>query len=236
MTALDRIAHAGRWRRLPLAEKALLALGLLALALILPPWPGAVLVLAAAALAALAGARVPPGAWLGAFAAPAAFIATGALALVVTWGEDGLALVAEPLVAVRPALRALAATAALLLLALTTPAPVLVKALRLPPELADLALALYRFLFGLLDTLRAMQAAQQARLGGAGSIRSAGLLAAALLPRALERARRLEIGLAARLHTGTLDTLAAEPAPSPRRLAAIAILLAAVAGGAAWLQ
>ena len=44
MSPIDRSAHLNAWREKPLTEKTLLALGMLALALVLPPWPGAPLV------------------------------------------------------------------------------------------------------------------------------------------------------------------------------------------------
>ena len=238
MAAIDRLAQASRWRSVPLAEKALLALGLLALAVVLPPWPGAVLVLAAAAAAAILGAGVPPAAWFGVLAAPMAFVATGVLPLLVAWGPAGPQIAADSgSAAFAVAARAAAATASLMLLALTTPAPDLVQGARrlgLAPELAEVALATWRFLFVLGDTAQRMNAAQAARLGHDGprrTLRSAGMLAAALLPRAFDRARRLEAGLAARGFDSRLPTLAARQPASPLRLAAILAVLAAIAGG-----
>ena len=56
---IDRLAWAGAWRGRALTDKTVLALGLMALALVLPPWPGAALVLLAAWAAALGLARLP---------------------------------------------------------------------------------------------------------------------------------------------------------------------------------
>jgi cobalt/nickel transport system permease protein len=61
------------------------------------------------------------------------------------------------------------------------------------------------------------------------------MLAAALLPRALDRAHRLEVGLAARGFDGSLRTLAPARPASPARLAAIAALLVGVGGAGAWM-
>jgi cobalt/nickel transport system permease protein len=195
-------------------------------------------VLAAAAAAALAGARVPLGAWAAVQAPPLAFVAAGVLPLLFTWGPDGFGIAAGgPAAAFAVAARTVAATAALTLLALTTPAPDLVRGLRrlgLAPELAELALTTWRFLFVLADTARTMNTAQAARLGHDGmrrTLRSTGLLAAALLPRAFDRAHRLETGLAARGFDGRLPTLAATPPASKLRLAMIVLVLAAIAGG-----
>lgn len=240
MIEADRLAHASRWRTVPLAEKALMALGLLVLAMALPPWPGAVLVLAAASAAALASG-VPARGWLGLLAAPLAFVLTGAATLLVRVGGDGVGLAADGgALAGQLVLRALAAVSALLLLTVTTPMAELVRGLRrlgLPAELADMVLTTYRFIFILLDTAAAMHASQMARLGGDGwrrRIRSTGLLAAALLPRALDQARRLETGLQARGYDGALPTLTARRPARPIRLLAIAAVLAVLAGVSAW--
>jgi len=239
MIASDRLAHTSRWRTRPLAEKSLLALGLLALAVTLPPWPGAALVLAVAVGAALA-AGTPLPALLRLMAGPAAFILTGSAALLVEVG-DGIRLSpAGAEQAGQLALRAFAAIAAMLLLAVTTPASELVQGLRrlgLSAEVAEVALATYRFLFVLQDTATAINATQAARLGHVGwrrRIRSSGLLAASLLPRAMDRAHRLEQGLAARGFDGSLRTLSPRRPASLPRLALIAALLLAM-GASAWI-
>lgn len=241
MTPADRLAHTSRWRHRSLTEKAALSLGLLALALTLPPWPGGAAVLAAGSALALLGARVPPGAWVALAAPPLGFALVGAAGLAVELGPDGLAPARDGgRAALELLLRASAALSALLLLAVTTPATDLVRGLRrlgLSAELADLALAVYRFIFVLADTAQAMHAAQAARLGHAGWVRQAralGLLAASLLPRALDRARRMEVGLAARGYDGSLPSLAAERPVSAGGLATVAGVLAAVAMVGLW--
>ena len=233
MTIIDRIAHTNRWRGRSLAEKVLLALGLLAVALTFPPWPTAVATTAVAAAAAMVGARVPPRLWAGAMAAPLGFAVTGAATLLVGVGDGGVHLTADgPALAGALLLRTTAATAALLLLALTTPASDLLAGLarlRVPAEIVELALLVYRFLFVLAGTFAAMHAAQEARLGHVGwrrRIRSSGLLAANLLPRALDRAHRLEAGLAARGWDGGALRVATPRRPvSPTGLAAISATL-----------
>ncbi|HLO77192.1 MAG TPA: cobalt ECF transporter T component CbiQ [Magnetospirillum sp.] len=241
MIASDRLAHTSRWRTRSLTEKTLLSLGLLALALTLPPWPGAALVLVAAVAAALA-AGTPPLALARLALPPMAFILTGAVALLVQVDSGGLQVSAAGFPqAAQLILRALAAVAALLLLTVTTPASDLVQGLRrlgLPAEVAEVALTTYRLLFVLLDTAAAMHASQQSRLGHAGwrrRIRSTGLLAAALLPRAMDRARRLELGLAARGFDGQLRTLSPARPVSPLGLTAVAALLLALGGAGSWM-
>lgn len=241
MIPSDRLAHTSRWRNRSLAEKTLLSLGLLALALALPPWPGGALVLAVAVTAAVA-AGTPAGALLRLGLGPLAFILTGAATMLVQWGDGGLALSpAGTHQAFHLVLRALAAVAAMLLLTVTTPAADLVQGLRrlgLSAEVAEVALTTYRLLFVLQDTAAAIHASQEARLGNTGwrrRIRSTGLLAAALLPRALDRARRLELGLAARGFDGSLRTLAPHRPVSRRGLAAIVLLLIALGGAGSWM-
>ncbi|RAU21898.1 cobalt ECF transporter T component CbiQ [Paramagnetospirillum kuznetsovii] len=231
---IDRLAQASPWRGRALAEKAALALGLLALALTLPPWPGAALVLAAAWGTALIGARIRLADWLRLNAAPMGFILTGAAAIAIDLGPQGIGLAADHgQAAAMVMLRAWAAVACLLLLAATTPTPDLIRGMRrlgLPAEIAEIMLLTWRFLFLLLDAAAAIQTAQEARLGWHGwrrSIRSLGLLIALLLPRAMDSARRLEMGLAARGFDGTLRML------SPRRQASLPMLAAILAGEAA---
>ena len=234
-STIDRIAHSNRWRSRSLVEKSALAFGLLAVSLAFPPWPTAAGVLAVAFAAALA-AGVSPGAWVRVMAPPLGFVLTGAATLLVSVGADGIALAPDGLSAAAAlTLRASAATAALLLLALTTPATDLVAALarlKVPAEIVELALLVYRFLFVLADTLAAMQAAQEARLGHVGwrrRIRSSGLIAAALLPRAMDRARRLETGLAARGWSGgSLRVLTRRAPVSTAGLSAVAATLLAL--------
>lgn len=236
MSTIDRIAHTNRWRGRSLLEKSLLAFGLLAVTLAFPPWPTAAAVFVVASAAAIGGAGVPARVWAKALAAPLGFVLTGAATLLVTVGGDGLGLAPNgPVEAGALVLRAGAGAAAMMLLATTTPATDLVAGLarlRVPSEIVETALLVYRFLFILADTLVAMQAAQEARLGHVGwrrRIRSSGLIAAQLLPRALDRARRMEVGLAARGWSGgPLAVLTPRRPASPVGLAGVAAILSAL--------
>lgn len=241
MIGADRLAHTSRWRYRPLGEKALLALGLLALALALPPWPGGAFVLAVAVGAALM-AGTPPVALLRLAAGPAAFILSGVVAVLVELHGWDVRLAADHGAAAGAlALRAGASVACLLLLAVTSPAAELIQGLRrlgVSAELAELALVTYRFVFVLHDEAMSMHAAQGARLGHQGwrrRIHSVGILAAALLPRALDRAQRLEMGLAARGFDGTLRTLTPPKPPRRSALIVVATVLMVVGGLGAWL-
>lgn len=240
MSPVDRVSHTNRWRRKPLAEKAALAFGMLLLAIVLPPWPAAPAVAVLMTLAALVGARVPVGVWLRAVAAPAGFVVMGAATLLIQVDAGGVHLAPDHVgQAAGLIVRSLAAVTCLVFLALTTPVSDLVAGARrigVPADVTDMALITYRFVFALADTARAMNAAQAARLGHIGfmrRLRSLGQLVANLLPRALERARRLEVGLAARGFDGELRVLRAPVRATARGMALVLASEAAV-GLLAW--
>ncbi|GEO81258.1 cobalt ECF transporter T component CbiQ [Pararhodospirillum oryzae] len=246
ITRFDLAAHTGRWARRGAGGKVGLAVGLLAVALAAPaPW-GAGVALPAALALALGPAGVP-GRVVGAvMAAPVGFLALSAplLAVSVAW-DQGLVLAWSEEGAWNAAflaVRALAGTACLALLALTTPLPQVIGMLRrlgLPLVLADLVILTYRMVFLLGDSALTGMRAQQARLGYEGfrgSLRSLAWLASGLLVRTVERARRLEGGLAAR----GLDETASVPwASSPTRVSewglalGLPLVLAALAEGLA---
>jgi cobalt/nickel transport system permease protein len=239
MNAIDVIAHSNAWSGRHPGEKVLLAGVLLLAALILPPWPGAVLVIAAACLAARFGARIRLRDLLRVLALPAAFLLSGAATLAVSVNLDGggpvLQVGRESLQqAAAVSLRALAATSALTLIVLTTPLPALIHLayrLRLPEPLIDLAFLVYRFTGLALALAGKGLQAQRNRLGDRNlrtSLRSLGVLTAALLPRTLARAERLQAGLAARVYEGSLRTLPAERSLSPPFVAGSLILATAI--------
>ena len=214
MSHFDIVANTNRWRGKSLTEKSLLALGMLAIAVSVPSWHGALLVAVIMTATTLLGARIPPRVWWHAMMAPLGFLLIGVVSLALQF--DGLHVGLAPHgleLAGRLAARALAGLTCLLFLALTTPATRLVSGLRslgVPAEIAELALLIYRFLFLLTDTAEHMHAAQAARLGHVTYRRhmsSLGLLIANLMPRSLARARALEIGLAARGWRGELRVL-----------------------------
>jgi cobalt/nickel transport system permease protein len=124
---------------------------------------------------------------------------------------------------------------------LTIPLPDLLgllKRLRVPGPILDITLLMYRFATLAIGVAERTRLAQANRLGYSGvrsSIRSTGVLAAALLPRVLDRARRMEIGLATRAYAGELRTLSA-PKPLSLRFvaAALALDIMMVAVSLAW--
>lgn len=253
MQIVERLAHTNRWTQRHPGEKLLLGGSLLALSVCLPPMPGAALVLVAAIAAALLGARLPAGDYVRVFVLPIGFLAASALSLAISVDLAG----PGPLLSVSAAgatmvadacLRALAAMAALLLIILTTPVVELLALLRrtrLPAPIVDVILLVYRFIGLTAATLAAGRTAQANRLGYAGfrvAIRSSGLLAAALLPRVMDRAARMQTGLAARGYGGELRVLSPSVPPSPRFVALTLLLDAGIiasalaAGGGEWVR
>jgi cobalt/nickel transport system permease protein len=233
---IDAWAHANARRERP-AENLLLTGGLLLLALLLPPWPGAPFVAGSALAVALGGARIPPIALGRALLLPFSFLFVGMVPLLVSIApapDAGWRMVfaAEGLeTALATALRAVAAFTALILLAMTTPVGRILALLGragLPIELIETMRLTYKMLFILDEEMRRMIAAQTARSGYRGirrSFHSAGLAVAALLRRTLHRSRAMARGEAARNYRlASLPTAGSEPL-APGRLALVATLL-----------
>ncbi|MGW0531208.1 cobalt ECF transporter T component CbiQ [Streptomyces sp. NPDC003032] len=238
MLPIDAAAHSSRWRRRHPVDKAVLGLGLTVLAISLPPWPGAALVLIAALAVLLGAAGVPPRKLWRAYRVPLGFCVTGALTLLVqVGGPDGFVTLADsgPARAGGLLLRTSAASLGVLLFAFTTPMsdllPRLVKA-GVPAPVVDVALVTYRMSFLLLDSMSRIRQAQAARLGHttrAAAWRSLGGLGATAFVRAFDRASRLQAGLAGRGYDGTLRVLVPEARISRRFVAASVVLLVALA-------
>lgn len=239
MLPIDAAAHSSRWRHRHPVDKAVLGLGITMLAISLPPWPGAALVLVTALVVLLGPAGVP-----------------GRMAVARLPGTAGLLRdgCAHPARAGRrpgpvrgpgrrrcgarrgALLRSSAASLGVLLLAFTTPMsdllPRLVRA-GVPAPVVDVALVTYRMSFLLLDSVRRIREAQAARLGHstrAAEWRSLAGLGATAFVRAFDRAARLQDGLAGRGYDGTLRVLVPEARVSVRFTAAAAALLAALVG------
>lgn len=227
MHLIDRVAHTNRWSGRNPRDKLLLGGGLLVLSVVLPPIPGAILVLIAAVTATVAGARIPIGDYLRVLMLPAAFLVSGAavLAISVRPDDSGPAVAFSStgaMTALYVSLRALAATASLVLIILTTPVPEflgMLRKIRVPAAIVDVTLLVYRFTMVTAEVADRARISQASRMGYTGfrrSLRSAGLLAASLLPRVLDKASRMETGLAARAYDGDLRVLSSPVAPSRR--------------------
>jgi cobalt/nickel transport system permease protein len=233
--AIDDAAWSSAWRPRSPADKLLLSLGLVVSALVLPVWPGTLLVGLTAVVLALGPARVPARTFGRAVRLPLAFIVIGAVTAVVEVGHGGLGW--APDAAARGGAlvgHGLAGSAAVLLLATTTPMSDLLpelRRLRVPAAVVEVASVVYRLLFVLLSSLATIREAQTARMGHSSvrrSYRSSGMLAAAVLTRSWDRARRLQDGLAGRgMETGL--RVLPEALPSSRRF------VAATVGGLALL-
>jgi cobalt/nickel transport system permease protein len=233
--AIDDAAWSSAWRRRSPGDKLLLCLGLVICALALPAWPGSLLVGLAATVLALGPARVPARIFGRAVRWPLTFIVVGAVTAVVRLDAGGLGWApdaaprAGSLVA-----HAIAGSAAVLLLATTTPMSDLLPALRrlrVPDAVIEVASVVYRLLFVLLESLHTIREAQTARMGYSSvrrSYRSSGALAAAVLTRSWDRARRMQDGLAGRgMETGL--RVLPEALPSSRVFVAASTLgLAAI--------
>lgn len=244
--AIDVAAWAGPWRRRSPGDKLLLSGGLVLCALLLPVWPGSPVVAAVAITLTVGPAAVPWHVLLTAARGALMFITLGALSVAVVRSSGpgwGLTVTTGSLdQAARTAGHAVAGTAAVFLLAATTPICDLLGWLRrrgLPEVVVDIAGLVYRLLFVLLSTTRAVRAAQAARLGYASrraAMRSAAALTAAVLTRALTRARALEDGLAGRGFDGPLRVLDDERPSSVRfvaaSLAGLALIVVASLAGA----
>ncbi|MFF2727933.1 cobalt ECF transporter T component CbiQ [Streptomyces sp. NPDC058008] len=237
MLPIDAAAHSSRWRRRHPLDKAVLGLGLTVLALSLPPWPGAALILTAALAVLLGPAGVSARHLWRAYKVPLGFCVTGAATLLVqVGGPGGLVTLADggPVRAAELLLRTSAGSLGVLLFAFTTPMsdllPRLVKA-GVPAPVVDVALVTYRMSFLLLDSMRRIREAQAARLGHttrAAAWRSLAGLGATAFIRAFDRAARLQSGLAGRGYDGTLRVLVPEARVSVRFVAVSLTLLVAL--------
>ncbi|GAA4126906.1 cobalt ECF transporter T component CbiQ [Nocardioides fonticola] len=222
--SLDDTAWTNRWRHRSVAEKSVLSLGLLLVAVTArTPVTGLLVVVVATAVACL-GARIPVGTWVRVLLAPASFVLLGVVGIAVTltpsstagssaaevwWTGGPFAVTAVSAAqAGETAVRAIAGASAVMLLACTTPMPYLLGALSRVPgfaTLAEIGGVVYRMLFGLLHAQARVRESQAARLGfrtPSVARRSIGLLAATTLVRAWTGARRLEEGLAGRAPAG----------------------------------
>ena len=240
LRAIDACAHTNRWHANS-GPLALFCAGMMACVLAAPPLVAGPLVWAAAGTAAVAGAGVPARLYVGAMLVPAGFLLTSGAALCVTLGfsDHGVVLGlsgAGAWTAVQAGLRAAGALAVTLCFACTVPTAswmALLRRARVPEPLLDLILLIYRMLFVLDETRLAILRAQDNRLGfrtAQVALRSTALAAASLFLRCLQRAARLERGLAARGYTDRLVVLPPAMAAAPGAYAAAAAVPLALAG------
>lgn len=235
----DSWAYTSRWRRVHAAEKALFCAGCVIAALLShsPVVPFVVVVLCTAL--AVASARVPLRAFARAALIPSAFVLWSGVAIAVSLRSPGAvtpagSLVIGPILFIAPesvqaatmALsRSLAALAAVMLFAFTTPMTdtiALLRALRVPALLLDIMSLVYRQIFVFDETLARVRRAQSSRLGFVdrrAMWRSIGFGAGHLLAATLTRSQRATQGLLARGYEGELRYLQPDLAISARNLA-----------------
>lgn len=234
--SLDLWANANRWHD-RVVENGVAAGGWLLMAMLLPPFPGALIVFFIAMTTATVGAGVPGRVVAGAMAVPCVFLAVGVLpllwsvhpspdtGLVVEFSRAGLAT------AVATGLRSLGATSALIFLCVTTPLSAQMGLLRqwhVPDFLLDIMSLTYRLIFLFDDVLERRITAQAGRLGYRDfrtGFRSVSLVVASLFVHTLARAQAMERGLAGRGYDGTLRVLDRSPRqPQTHRLVGIVTL------------
>lgn len=228
MLLFDRYAWTNGLKDVHPMEKFAFALGTAALCLAVKrtvALPLAVLVLMA--LVTVVKARIPLGFYLKQMLLPSAFLLSGVIALAVDvhTGEGeimaGVSLFgfhvgihkAGTVFAGKVFLRSYAAFSCLYFLALTTPVTEIMsvlKIVRAPVLVRELALLIYRFIFVLMETAQRISLSQSSRLGY-GSMkngyRSLGLLVPALFLHAFRRSRHLYDSLLARGYRGELTVL-----------------------------
>ena len=219
MMHVDTYAYGNRIRAVNPAQKAILAVLLMVLSLVLDrPATGLLAALWAAGLA-LAWAGLPGPAIAKVVLAETTFIVLGVVgvaisvagtppAVAVWYGRVGpwyLSFSSGSLyLAARLAARALGGAAALSFLAMSTPMTDLInllRRLRLPELLLDLMTVSYRYIFVLLESMQHMVTAQEARSGYSSfrrSLVSAGQVGTLLFVETLQRSKRLDTALESR--------------------------------------
>lgn len=237
ISTIDTLAHTSRWSHRHVADKVLLAGGLIVVALVVPAWPGAAMV-AAAVVVACIHAGIPLREFAAVVRVPFGFIVAGAwaTALTVETGSGWPIGVGDLGGAVALASRSLAGTSAAVLLAMTVPmSELLARARRLgvPAVGCEIAMLMYRMIAVGLARLRWQRLAQESRLGYVGfvrSIHSAAALAVSTFVQSVSHAQRLTIGLGARNFDGTVPVLRDGAAHSRAFLAVTVAVLSAIVG------
>jgi energy-coupling factor transporter transmembrane protein EcfT len=128
------------------------------------------------------------------------------LGIKIVFTQEGVA-VALMLIA-----KVLAGMAVMLAFALTTPIPhlaIALRQLRVPKEVCEVMVLVYRYAFLLLEQLEAMRLAAEVRLGFRGAkrrLRTSGRMAVGVFTRSLEMAERSEVALRSRAFKGDFHT------------------------------
>lgn len=235
MNPLDLSAARNRWSGHPAAEKLFLYGGLLLCAMLLPPRTGAPLVLAAVAVATLALARVPARTFALALVGPMVFIALGSVPIAVSLRGGPHLEPGGVDLALDTALRAIAASAATIGLAMTTLMADLLDLARragVPAPLCHVIDLTYRLVGILWRSARLARDAVALRLGlrsPRDAIAVIGAQFALIFVRGTDRARAMSEAMSLRAEPGMTAVLTADHPVRPVRLAVIAAMLGGLA-------
>lgn len=236
MNPLELAAAQSCWASRPVAEKALMLLGLLLLAIALPPLPALPVILVLILVQAVR-AQVPLRLYLTLVLGPATFIVLGLIPLIFSFSTSGIHLIpGGGWQAATVGGRCLVGMSATLLFALTTPVAQVIFGLRklgLPADLTQVLVLTYRMIGSLLHTARAMWEHQAARLGHTSWRRwlsSVAAQAATLFVLSFSRARKLQSGLELRAPLGSYDTYHSEQPARRWNLAAWTAVLLVISG------
>lgn len=234
---IDRFAYNNRWCRVHPGEKGLfVACGMTAALLSASPWLPMLIGLLMALLTVV-GARIPLRFYLRMLLLPAGFLMIGVVGLAVSFSAGDIPLLRVPVIDLPLSLtyeglnqaglvlsRSLASVCCLYLLALTTPMTgvlSLLRRLRVPELMLELAVIAYRQLFVFFQVAREMRLSQTSRLGYSSvnnSFRSLGLLAGNLFLRVHQRSRLLYRSLQSRGYDNQLCWLEEDYPLSKRNL------------------
>ena len=235
MNPLEISAAHNRWSAVPAAEKVWFYGGLLLCAIVLPPRTVAPLVLVTVGVATLVFARVQPRLFILALLGPAVFIAIGSLPIAVSLRGGPHLEPGGVDLAINTALRAIAASSATIGLAVTTLMADLLGLARrvgVPASLCHVADLTYRLIGIFIGSARAAREAVALRLGlrdRRSAIAVIGTQSALIFVRATERARAMSEAMSLRAEPGQTAVLTTNRPAHPGRVAATALLLAAIA-------
>ena len=241
---IEQAAYSTPWRQVCPAAKGVFAVGGLVAAYGAAQPASALAVAGVLAAVTLFGARVPFGVYVRVLGTPLFFLLLGGVSLAVSFDPQRLTLTLAEAGLAHAAMvlsRALAAIAALLFLALSTPLVDLVallRSLRVPETLLEMMVIAYRMLFVFAEARRDIACAQAARLGYASparSMRALGVLVGALAVQVWQRAADLHVAALARNNDGPLRFLA-RSWPQARRDIALAALASLILVGVVFWQ
>jgi len=211
---IDQSAYNNRWRQVSPAAKAVFCLCGISAAFLAgqPGMSGTVAFVIA--LITIIGAGIPVSRYLRAIAPALLFLGLSTLTLLVSFDSTGITFTgAGRDQTAQLCGRAAASVTALLFVALTTPMTeilALLRKLKLPDLLLDMAVIGYRMLFVFSDAVQQIRTAQSARLGYANyrhSLRALGQLVAAVTLQVWQRAAALDLAASARCNDGSLRFL-----------------------------